>query len=338
MHHLIKLLKKEQSEIAFFPIKPIFANKIINAQKHFEYRKSAFRENVSCIIIYSSSPEKKIIGIAKVGKVLSGSPSQIWEQTKSSSGITRKFFREYFSGRKTAYAIPIEEVIILNTPINPTVINPNFKIPQSFCYVDQFFLRKVLKKGGVKEKPIGKKKLIFVGGIHGVGKSTICRDACTDNTFTHLMASDLIKTERRNKLSSNNPSTKKVSDLKDNQKSLTLALEKVTTQGGSFLLDGHFVLFDTDGEIQKIPLATFRKVMPDELVVITGDPKIIQDRLYGRDKQKYELRTLREMQKKEIAHAIRIGKKLNIKVKQVEMDVAKASSTSLIGMMEPEIM
>ncbi len=323
MNHLMKLLKEEQSEIAFFPIKPIFANKIINSQKHFEYRKSAFRENVSCIIIYSSSPEKKIIGIARVGKVLSGAPSRIWEQTKSSSGITRKFFREYFSGRKTAYAIPIEEVIILNTPINPTVINLNFKIPQSFCYVDKSFLRKVLKKGGVKEKPIGKKKLIFVGGIHGVGKSTICRNVCVDNTFTHLTASELIKSESHNKSLLNNPSSKKVSALKDNQKCLTLALEKKTSQGGSFLLDGHFVLFDTDGKIQKIPLATFKKIMPEELVVITGDPKIIQDRLYGRDKQKYELRALREMQKKEVAHAIRIGAKLNIKVKQLEMDDTK---------------
>ena len=64
--------------------------------------------------------------------------------------------------------------------------------------------------------------------------------------------------------------------------------------------------------------------MPDELIVITGDPDIIQKRLYDRDMQKHELRTLREMQKKEVAHALTIGKKLNIKVNQVEMNNTKS--------------
>lgn len=324
MNHLIKSLKEEQLEIAFFPIKPIFANKIINAKKHFEYRKSAIRENISYIIIYSSSPEQRIIGIAKVGKVLSGAPSRIWEQTKNTGGITRKFFREYFSGKKTAYAIPIENVIILDTPLHPTVINPNFNVPQSFCYVDHSFLQKVLKEGGVKQKPVEKHKLIFVGGIHGVGKSTICNNACVNNNFIHLTASDLIKSASHNKFPFCLSSSKNVPNIQDNQKLLILALQEATSKGGAFLLDGHFVLFDTGDKIQEIPLSTFKEIMPDELIVITGDPDIIQNRLYDRDMQKYEVKTLREMQKKEVAHALTIGKKLNIKVNQVEMDNTKS--------------
>ena len=43
-------------------IRPEFVEKIISHEKKYEFRKRIFRKNVDKIFIYSSSPEKKIIG------------------------------------------------------------------------------------------------------------------------------------------------------------------------------------------------------------------------------------------------------------------------------------
>jgi broad-specificity NMP kinase len=36
-------------------------------------------------------------------------------------------------------------------------------------------------------------KIAFIGGIHGVGKSTICRQICSELNLEYLSASELIK-------------------------------------------------------------------------------------------------------------------------------------------------
>lgn len=67
--------------------------------------------------------------------------------TKHAAGISRKLFREYFQGKKTAYAIQIKKVYPFNRVVDPSEIENGFKIPQSFSYVNTAFFRKVLMKG-----------------------------------------------------------------------------------------------------------------------------------------------------------------------------------------------
>ena len=57
------------------------------------------------------------------------------------------------------------------------------------------------------------KKIIFVGGIHGVGKTTLCRKISEKLLLKHFSASDLIS----NLKSENIAKDKKVSDVNENQ-------------------------------------------------------------------------------------------------------------------------
>ena len=41
------------------PIKPEYANKIVDQTKLYEYRKSICKRNIDKIVIYSTSPVKK---------------------------------------------------------------------------------------------------------------------------------------------------------------------------------------------------------------------------------------------------------------------------------------
>jgi len=117
-------------------IKPKFAHKIFEGRKKFEFRKQVFKDSsVKKVIVYSSSPEKKVIGEFEIEAVLSDPPDKIWELTKLHSGITQEFYDEYFKGRDTAYAIKVSTTKKYRKPKSLA----DYKIrsaPQSFVYVD----------------------------------------------------------------------------------------------------------------------------------------------------------------------------------------------------------
>ncbi len=318
MNHLLRLLEREGSKIAFLPIKPQFASKIVKGEKLFEYRKRIFNEETSCIVIYSSSPEKKIVGVAKINKILEGSPTYIWEKTKKHGGITRKFFREYFFGVKKASAIELIDVYPLKVPLSPFQIQEDFNIPQSFCYVDLSFLERVFHYGDCSAPVRNNKSLVFVGGIHGVGKTTICRDVSDREDIIHLVASELIKAKSNFVDDTSTSSEKRVRNIKDNQEVLIASLNERILSGGRFLLDGHFVLFDKNKHVTKVPLATFERIKPDKLVVIIGEPEILQKRLQERDGIIYPAEELRVMQTQEVEYAYVVAKKLGIPLKVIE--------------------
>lgn len=138
----------EKCVIAFMPIKPIYARKLMSGEKKYEFRKSPINDNLTHIIIYASSPVKKVIGLAEVKRVLVTSPSAVWTQTKHAAGIARKEYDNYFAGKKQAYAIEIKKVVHLAKEIAPIELENGFKVPQSFSYVDSKFYLKVAKKGG----------------------------------------------------------------------------------------------------------------------------------------------------------------------------------------------
>ena len=53
------------SVIAFLPIKPIYANRILEGSKRYEFRRTRLRQDITHVVIYSTSPVKKIVGIAE---------------------------------------------------------------------------------------------------------------------------------------------------------------------------------------------------------------------------------------------------------------------------------
>ena len=318
MNHLEKLQIKGQYKIAFMPIKPIFAQRIISGIKLFEFRRTALKEIVSHIIIYSSFPEKKIVAIAEVEAVHSASPSAIWEQTKHAAGISRSLYRKYFKGAKKAHAIQIKNVFPLSRPFHPDDIKNGFNVPQSFSYVDRLFLDKILAAGMNPDEKKKSVKIIFVGGIHGVGKSTICAQACFKNGFIHLIASDLIQKFDSESLLQKK-SDKKVANVQENQDKLLAGLQISIQEGCRYLLDGHFCLFGSGREILNIPIAIFKQINPHELVVLTDSPSAIQKRLKARDSKNYYQHILQQMQDREIKHAENVGKALNIPTHFIQM-------------------
>lgn len=117
-------------------IKPEYANKILEGEKLFEFRKTVFKNPlVKTVIIYATMPVGKVIGEFEIDEVLSDQPNKVWSLTSEFAGISKIFFNEYFQGREKAYAIKVREPKRYHEPIELKNILQNGIAPQSFCYL-----------------------------------------------------------------------------------------------------------------------------------------------------------------------------------------------------------
>lgn len=98
-------------------IKPEFVREIFAGNKKFEYRKTIFTKNVDKVVVYSTKPEGMIVGEFTVEKIIEQEPKELWEQTQNDSGITKKFFDQYFEGRKKGYALKISSPKLYETQL-----------------------------------------------------------------------------------------------------------------------------------------------------------------------------------------------------------------------------
>lgn len=115
-------------------INPEHVQNIIKGIKKYEYRKIAAKQDISSIIIYETTPVKRVVAEAEIIDVLAYQPEELWAKTKNESGIDKKFFDKYFHGREIAYAYKLGKVKVYDKPKD--LCDYGIKAaPQSFVYI-----------------------------------------------------------------------------------------------------------------------------------------------------------------------------------------------------------
>lgn len=118
-------------------IKPEFANKIFDGSKKYEYRRAIFkRSDIRRVVVYASSPVKKVIGEFTIDNILEDKVEAIWNETSLMAGISKKYFMSYFENKDKAYAIKIGNVTRYRTCRNLSDYNI-VSAPQSFAYINE---------------------------------------------------------------------------------------------------------------------------------------------------------------------------------------------------------
>ena len=117
-----------------FSINPEHVQSILSGKKQVEYRKTICRRPVDAVLIYSTSPVQMVVAQAKLKKVLVDAPDNIWELTKEKSGISHKFFMDYFASKKYAVAYELEDIEKFPEPKPLRDFGLGY-VPQSFAYV-----------------------------------------------------------------------------------------------------------------------------------------------------------------------------------------------------------
>lgn len=119
------------------PIKPKYAEKILDGNKWFEYRRKLPNRHVSKIVIYETAPVKKIVGEVNVIKAIKYSPYELYDITKDHSGISFEDYIEYFNGAEVAYAYVLSKPARFAEPIGIEEYGLR-GAPQSYVYLEDF--------------------------------------------------------------------------------------------------------------------------------------------------------------------------------------------------------
>jgi len=115
-------------------IKPEYVALILKESKRYEYRKIKTKDKINSMIVYSTSPVKKVVAEIEIDCIIEKSPQELWAQTHEQSGIDKEFFDQYFAGKDRAVAYKLGKINKYNKPKKLEDFNIKHA-PQSFVYV-----------------------------------------------------------------------------------------------------------------------------------------------------------------------------------------------------------
>jgi adenylate kinase len=156
---------------------------------------------------------------------------------------------------------------------------------------------------------------VFVGGVHGAGKTTFSRQLAVLLGASHVTAGGLI---RENAGATHTVTVgigdKAVPDVDANQSLLLRGLDLYRRRVGPrpVLLDGHFVLLEDSGMIAEIPLAVYAAIRPHVVLLVEAEPATLHARLLDRDGEAPPVATLAELAVRERARAEHVCSQLGV--------------------------
>ena len=121
--------------------------------------------------------------------------------------------------------------------------------------------------------------MIFISGVHGVGKTYFCDMVKKELGINAYPASQLITEKKKAGFDSN----KLVADIDKNQQYLLVAVDELRQKESNFIFDGHFCLLDTSGTVTRISVDTFTSLKPEAIILLTEKPEVISHRRKERD-------------------------------------------------------
>ncbi len=105
-------------------IKPQHAERILKGSKVVEIRKRFSEKWIGCkAVLYSSNPQKALVGEATVRSVTSGAPADIWSRFHASFGCTSNEFAAYVGSAVEVSAIELDDVFPYKHPISLSQIS-----------------------------------------------------------------------------------------------------------------------------------------------------------------------------------------------------------------------
>jgi predicted transcriptional regulator len=128
-------MSKKKAWIALLPIKPLYVQAILAGEKRVEFRKQRFARPVEAIVIYATSPVKKVVGHFRISQIDERSPMDLWREYHSVGGIRPEAYWSYFKNSRTGIAIGIAGLIALEKPLSLDELTGTNIPPQSYSYL-----------------------------------------------------------------------------------------------------------------------------------------------------------------------------------------------------------
>lgn len=116
-------------------IHPGYANAILDGRKTVEFRKRGLAPDVRTVVIYATSPEKRIVGEFTVDSVTVAAPAELWSTAGSQGCIARADFDAYYAASGSAAGIGVANARRYRVPVPLSELDPTPAVPQSYTYL-----------------------------------------------------------------------------------------------------------------------------------------------------------------------------------------------------------
>jgi predicted transcriptional regulator len=118
-------------------IKPSFALKIYDGSKNIELRRVKPSREVHRVLVYETSPVRRITGWFTIRWIRTLSPSRAWSMYRGHFGVTRRTFRAYFQDCRTAVLLAVSRVRRFVSGVKLSSLRSGIRPPQSYVYIDR---------------------------------------------------------------------------------------------------------------------------------------------------------------------------------------------------------
>lgn len=123
--------------------------------------------------------------------------------------------------------------------------------------------------------------VVFLAGVHGVGKTFLGKPAAESLGFQYATASSLIRSELDDK--QNWTENKRTKNVDNNQEALVASVSRIIKANKSVLiLDGHFVLRSEHGDLVSLSPDLFKRLGVTSVILLEAPASIVAERLAAR--------------------------------------------------------
>ena len=174
---------------------------------------------------------------------------------------------------------------------------------------------------------------IFISGVYGTGKSTLCNGLTSMMKIPSFSAGDLISAINGERYGAN----KAVRDKAYNQTLLAEKVHELNNKHKRIILAGHFCIFNNSNEIEILPETVYFKLNISQIVLLETDVSIIANHLNIRDNKNYSIDNLLRLAEGERSQSEIIAQKLNCPLSVYRMmfsEIDVANVFKLISMEE----
>lgn len=152
-----------------------------------------------------------------------------------------------------------------------------------------------------------KKSTIFIAGVYGTGKSTMCSALSKMLHIPAFSAGDLISSINGEKYGAN----KAVTDKDGNQALLVERVQQLFKKYERIILAGHFCIFNANAGIEILPESVYHALSISQIILLETNSQTIISNLRRRDGMAYSLKSISKLIEKEREQSERISEQLN---------------------------
>ena len=128
--------RRSDGAVALLSIRPEYADRVSSGEKRVEFRRHNFRRDITHVVLYSTSPVSRLVGLCEVARVVRGSPAELWSDHGRYGGIEEDALLNYMDGVTAGTALILRRFQPFERDVRLSALGLE-RAPQSFQYLSQ---------------------------------------------------------------------------------------------------------------------------------------------------------------------------------------------------------